>query len=594
MTNTIAACTIVSKNYLPFARTLTDSYIRHHKDARVFVLLIDKVDGYFDPSKENFQLIELDDLDNIENKEQIVFKYNIIEFSTAVKPFFIEYIFKHHPVKQLLYFDPDILITNPLNRVQNLLATYSIVVIPHITSPIPISDKELPNEITFLQCGAYNLGFIGLSRSEETFRFIQWWKERLLHYCLHDIQNGLFVDQKWIDMVPALFDGVFILKEPGYNVAYWNLHEKKFSSRNDGLMVNGMPLYFFHFSGLDVDRIESISKYLTRYRLSNFKELRRLFELYKELLIKNGYEAAKIWPYSYGFFDNNKRIRDIDRRKYWAMGEKVEKFGNPFKTKGLRSFYEYLRWHQWEWIIYKNIISFGLKHKERIRKMPLIYRIARKFYHKLLGARYLEKLTYNNLGMEDHDFIYHNDLFGTTRIAKGDYGINLAGYLDTESGVGESARCLIKVIQSASIPFVLNNVEQPWLRRDDKTYINLFSERNPHSINLLHVNADQTPAVAKALGQSYFSFKYNIAYWYWEASKFPYEELKESFDYFDEIWVASNFCLETISEVSHIPVVKIPPAIDVNINGNYTKDYFGIKPSLIYMPFFICLIFFLL
>jgi len=581
--NVIAACTIVSKNYLPFARTLADSYIRHHKGAMVFVLLIDKADGYFDPSKEKFQLIKLDELDNIENKEQILFKYNIIEFSTAVKPFFIEYIFKHHPVKQLLYFDPDILITNPLNKIQNLLNTYSIVVIPHITSPISISDKELPNEITFLQCGAYNLGFIGLSKTEETLRFIQWWKERLLHYCLHDVQNGLFVDQKWIDMVPALFDGVFILKEPGYNVAYWNLQEKNFSDRNDKLMVNDMPLYFFHFSGLEVDRIESISKYLTRYRLSDFKELRRLFELYKELLIKNSYHVAKIWPYSYGFFDNSKRIRDIDRRKYWAMGEKVAKFGNPFETKGTRSFYEYLRRHRWKWTIHQkiisNIIPTGLKYKEQIRKLPFICSIAKEFYQKILLSRYKERVTYNNLGMEDHDFIYNNDRFGTTSVAKGDYGINLAGYLDAESGVGESARCLIKVIQSANIPFVLNNVEQPWIRRDDKTHSSLFSERNPHSINLLHVNADQTPYVAKALGQGYFPSKYNIGYWYWEASKFPYLEWKKSFDYFNEIWVASNFCLEAISRVSHIPVVKIPPSVSVDIQGVYSKEFFGIRPD---------------
>jgi hypothetical protein len=98
--NTIAACTIVSKNYLPFARTLADSFMKHHKDASCFVLLVDKIDGYFDPSKEKFQLIEVDELDNIEHKEQMFFKYNTVELNTAVKPFFLEYIFKHYPVEQ--------------------------------------------------------------------------------------------------------------------------------------------------------------------------------------------------------------------------------------------------------------------------------------------------------------------------------------------------------------------------------------------------------------------------------------------------------------------------------------------------------------
>ena len=35
----------------------------------------------------------------------------------------------------------------------------------------------------------------------------------------------MFTDQRWIDFVPSLFDH-FILKDPTYNVAYWNLHER--------------------------------------------------------------------------------------------------------------------------------------------------------------------------------------------------------------------------------------------------------------------------------------------------------------------------------------------------------------------------------
>ena len=35
----------------------------------------------------------------------------------------------------------------------------------------------------------------------------------------------MFTDQRWIDFVPSLFDH-HILKDPSYNVAYWNLHER--------------------------------------------------------------------------------------------------------------------------------------------------------------------------------------------------------------------------------------------------------------------------------------------------------------------------------------------------------------------------------
>jgi lipopolysaccharide biosynthesis glycosyltransferase len=388
MVTSIAGCTVISKNYLPFARTLADSFITYHKDASFFVLLVDRIDGYFDPSKEKFQLIEVGELDNIEHKEQMFFKYNPMELNTAMKPYFLEYIFKHYPVNKLLYLDSDILITKGLNEIQTIMDTYSIVLIPHITSPISINDKALPNEMSFLLAGAYNLGFIGLSKTEESSQFIQWWKERLWHFCLIDIQNGLFVDQKWIDLVPSLFKKVYILKDPGYNVAYWNLHEKKFAIRNDELMVNNMPLFFFHFSGFDPNKMESISKSNTRYKLSDFKELRGFFELYIELLIKNGYYVSRMWPYSHAVYDNGEKIEDRDRRRYWAMGEKVEKFGNPFQTKHSQSFYAYLVWDRLASKIYNPIISAGIKHHVRIGRIPFIGRIAKLLYHAFVLLTY--------------------------------------------------------------------------------------------------------------------------------------------------------------------------------------------------------------
>ena len=40
----------------------------------------------------------------------------------------------------------------------------------------------------------------------------------------------MFTDQRWIDFVPSFFDH-HILKDPGYNVAYWNLHGREVTSR---------------------------------------------------------------------------------------------------------------------------------------------------------------------------------------------------------------------------------------------------------------------------------------------------------------------------------------------------------------------------
>ena len=74
-------------------------------------------------------------------------------------------------------------------------------------------------------------------------------------FCHNQIDCGLFTDQRWVDLAPAFFEGLKILRDPGYNVATWNLtHRTVAGSLESGLTVNGRPLCFFHFSGFDSGR----------------------------------------------------------------------------------------------------------------------------------------------------------------------------------------------------------------------------------------------------------------------------------------------------------------------------------------------------
>jgi len=193
-------CTIISKNYLSYARVLANSFLQYNK-GDVFVLLTDSIDGYFDPKREKFILVEINDIkDRIKNFEAFCFQYNATELNTAVKPFFIEFLLEKYRLKKLVFFDPDILITQNLDGLFRLLDDYSIVLIPHVTRPF--KDNQKPAEIEILRSGVYNLGFIALTNKEITNRLIRWWKERLSYYCKIDVQKGLFVDQKWIDLIP--------------------------------------------------------------------------------------------------------------------------------------------------------------------------------------------------------------------------------------------------------------------------------------------------------------------------------------------------------------------------------------------------------
>lgn len=158
------------------------------------------------------------------------------------------------------------------------------------------------------------------------------------------------------------------------------------------------------------------------------------------------------------------------------------------------------------------------------------------------------------------------------------FGVNLAGYLTTESGVGEAARSMVRIVEESKVPFALNNITPRLLRSQDSTYSNLFRKDNPYCINILHVNADMVPFITNRLGIEWFLQRYNIGYWYWELEDFP-RKWKDSARCFDEIWVASDFCFHSISKAVSIPVRKMPPSIEVKIARSYSRDYFGLMES---------------
>jgi len=233
---TLSICTIVSKNYLPYARVVAESFLEHNK-GDVFVLLVDRVDGYFDPSSEKFKLFEIEELRGmVPEFDKFCFQYSILELNTAIKPYLLEYLFKTYGLKKLIYFDPDILITNSLDELSKLLDKNEVVLTPHLTAPV--EDNFFPGEVEILQAGTYNLGFLALRHTANTLELIKWWQKRLHNRCIVDHRNGIFVDQKWMDLVPGFYDDVFLLREPGYNVAYWNYHCRDVRLNGKEITVN--------------------------------------------------------------------------------------------------------------------------------------------------------------------------------------------------------------------------------------------------------------------------------------------------------------------------------------------------------------------
>lgn len=298
------AFTICSVNYLAQAKTLELSLSTQNPDIQYVIGLTDKLEGKnIDKNKlPNAPLLEVHQL-GIKNFDWMCRNYDITELNTAVKPYFIEYLFQQNPqVTKLIYFDPDIIVYQPLTELLNNLNTFSIVVTPHICSPL--NDDFHPNEETHLSTGIFNLGFIALNRSKSSFEFVTWWQQKLAYECKIDLENGLFVDQNWVNFAPYYFEKVLIEKNLGYNMAYWNLHERKIKKEeNNWLVEDGShflsPLIFFHFSGYQLNKPEVLSKYQNRFTFDERPDIKPLFDDYAKQLSTNYNQYFSQFPCVY-------------------------------------------------------------------------------------------------------------------------------------------------------------------------------------------------------------------------------------------------------------------------------------------------------
>ena len=215
---------------------------------------------------------------------------------------------------KVVYFDPDIAIFNTMAPVIDMLETHSIILTPHQVDPEPKSDKVAvrDNEITSLAYGVFNLGFVAIANDSEGVRFAKWWADRLYDWCHDRLDIGVFVDQKWCDLVPCFFDRVKVLRDPGYNLASWNLSQRKMRFDADGnALINGELLRFYHFT-----KLGPVGDTMTqRYARGNM-EIHELWAWYRrQVVAATDARIMKGWWY-YGTFDNGVKIPKAIRELY--------------------------------------------------------------------------------------------------------------------------------------------------------------------------------------------------------------------------------------------------------------------------------------
>lgn len=616
-----AVFTIVSKNYWHFARTLMDSVRVNQPGWQQFVLLVDELDPSIDPAAEPFTTILAKALP-LPDPQRLFFRYTILELNTAVKPWMFEWLFQQG-FDRVVFFDPDIYVYNPLTALEACLQEAFIVLTPHLTGSL--DESGLPNERTILLAGTYNLGFIAINRHTALPEFLAWWQHKLERDCVSDLERGLFVDQKWLDLAPGLFPSVKILRDPGYNVAYWNLPHRKVLKAQSGYTVDAQPLVFFHFSGLNITNPEEFSKHQNRFHLSNFGVERDLVAHYCTTVLANGYSHYAPLPYAYGVFANGTLIPDLVRFAYReSPGLEVACGSDPFlafapfnqsyllddpvtpllshlmvalweRRPDLRAAFpdpygrdrvSYAYWFADNAASYAHLslpfiepVRQSLRGHEQAVLLPAVpatppvfhVRLARALYRLGLRAKSLIPFALLDERKAIKEYLLHKmsgqpsavPVASLRSTAKWERppGINIVGYLRSVTGVGESARASVRASQITQLPTALVDFSLGSVARQDDQ--TLGSE--PDGQNPYAVNLFHINADQMPLARQHFGsgfFERHYNIGYWAWELADFpDEWIDAATLLQEIWVPSAFVQDAVSRKVSIPVLRMPHAI---------------------------------
>lgn len=323
--------TSLASNYLAKARVLYRSFKKHHPDVHFVNVLVDKYEKTGISSKiissSADETLGIRDILTIKpNADTWIFKHNLMELCTAVKGAAFKHFFARG-AKRVVFLDPDMWVLNSLKPVFDAFNDHSILLTPHCAIP-----ETTPERISFIECGflrhgTYNLGFLGVKNDSNGKSFVDWWNERLLGWCYIDYQRGLFTDQKWIDLVPAFFDGVKIFRDPGMNFARWNMGSQPVSANRRGeiLINNKYPIRFFHFSGIESGDHDSM---LERFAGGN-PHLKKLTAEYKAELDREGNTRFMNSKNPFNHYSNGDLITSEQRQIYRQRVDLQKAFPHP-------------------------------------------------------------------------------------------------------------------------------------------------------------------------------------------------------------------------------------------------------------------------
>jgi glycosyltransferase involved in cell wall biosynthesis len=553
------ACTAVFSDESAKARSFASSFRRFHPGATVTILVMDRINDC--PTLGDIKPLFLGDV-GLDPREEwrLPMLFNRAQLRALIPMVLLAALLERHngPVA---YFSPSTKLFALLSDIIELIGRSEGIV---ATPPIDNDAGDL---------GRSFIGAVKAAAPRLRERF-----DRLRVRMTTDTSDGRQVFQEVFGSLPQQ-----ALSLPGFAINYSNLDPQRLHGSGDRYQIDDHPLQSFDFRGYDPHRPHLLSRYLgsePRILLSEFPLLAALCDDYRKQLLDAGYtpnrSAQRVFELLPSGLHLDTRMRRVYRAAFAAFrsgstGEPPSPFG-PAGEEG------FLKW------LNEPIDPAG---KGVSRYMLAVYEDRPD-----VKAAYPDPMNRDAADFRHWYFAYGvqelnlpaplapQNPISTT--AAPPAPVNVAGYFRAELGIGTAARSLIAALETAQIPIntvtfnrTANRLAYPFTERS--------AARGEVDINIVCINPDQIAAFAQQTGPKFWSGRYNIGVWFWEAEDFP-ALFHPAFTYVDEVWVASEFIRQTLLKVSPKAVFKFRlPVVAPKIDRSLTRADLGLPEQFIFL-----------
>ena len=286
---------IATRNHLPFAQIAARSFLTHHPEFTVRLLL---VDGEPDDACrfDEGRVVLLRDLD-LPNAGWYAAKFGAAEICKALKPVFLQYLAGF--AETAIHLDCDTAVFSRLTELLDLLRTSPLVLLPHRLAPYHDADAA-PADIA--GADLVSAACFGI-RLADCAAFLSAWSAATLAPGAFCPGPAYRTDQRHLNQALVTVPTACLLRESRYNLGYWNLGERDLhlGQGDDAtrFLVGNQPLGTFHFSGFDTGDRLVLSQHDRRHAVYDLPAIAEMLAWYSDNVLAAPTADLRHEPYGF-------------------------------------------------------------------------------------------------------------------------------------------------------------------------------------------------------------------------------------------------------------------------------------------------------